>query len=310
MVDARYRNKKNGKIAVITQEDPKFKTAMLEYEDDGREQQVSFSTLKRWWEEIDDDEEVLDDEEDYEDDDEFEDYPDDVEDDEEEFDEEEDDAEEDEDALDEDGDDEEEEAEDDLDDVEEAEEDETAGDGTPLKEVGKEIAAQAKKKAEAAKKESSKAKTSSTPAKKERKKAEVNPDVEKILGYIEVFSKKHGGEILTHVGGSNGCFKVNGRRFVKYRLTNKMVKLYFKDDVTKKAEKPKRIVKNEVFNAEYEFITADKDTNKRLDTLLKLAIDAQKAASSTNDTKKAPVAEKAKKAAPASSKKASKKGGK
>lgn len=44
----KYLNKRNGKVAELIQENEKFKTVLIKYEDD-KESTVTISTLKRWW---------------------------------------------------------------------------------------------------------------------------------------------------------------------------------------------------------------------------------------------------------------------
>ena len=263
MVDAKYRNTKNGRVAVVIQEDLKCKTVLLQYEDDGKEQQISTSTLKRWWQELDEDDEEVDDVDDDEDlDDE----------DEEDFDEG-DDVEEDEDALDEDGDDEEEEEEVEDDDFEaEDDEEELAGDGTPLKEVGKQIAEQAKKKAEQTKNKAEKAK----PAKKHKTKPE-NEGNASIIEYLASAIEKRGGIVQRHQTnyGNAGSYKVDGRRFGRYRSTKADVRIYFRFSLVKSLKKPAKNYPNEPFGAEYIFTKLTKEDKKLIDSLLDLAIKTQ-----------------------------------
>ena len=63
---AMYKNKKNGRIVEVLEEDKKYKTVLIQFQDTEEEQQISTSTLKRWYEPIEDDED-----EDYEDDEDF-----------------------------------------------------------------------------------------------------------------------------------------------------------------------------------------------------------------------------------------------
>lgn len=297
MVDTRYRNKQNGKVAVVMQEDAKYKTALIQYEDDGKEQEISFSTLKRWWEEIEDDDEVVDDEDleedDLEDDEDEEYEEDDDEDEEVDEDEEEDFDEEDEDALDEDGDDKEEE--------EEVEEDDLAGDGTPLKEVGKQIAEQAKKKAEKAKAE---AKTAKKPKGTRQTKPE-NKDNANIIEYLSSAIEKRGGVVQRHQTnyGNAGSYKVDGRRFGRYRSTKADVRIYFRFNLVKSLKKPAKNYPNEPFGAEYIFTKLTKDDKKLIDSLLDLALKTQHdinvQRSEKKTAKKEPVKKEQSKKAPA-----------
>ena len=49
---AAYLNKRNGKLATLVSEDSKFKTVLLQYED-GSTTNVSIPTFKRWWKCVD-----------------------------------------------------------------------------------------------------------------------------------------------------------------------------------------------------------------------------------------------------------------
>lgn len=289
MVDARYRNKKNGRVAVVVQEDPKYKTSLIQYEDDGSEQQVSNITLKRWWEELDDEDEEVDDVEDDEDlDDEY--------DDEEEYEDEEDeDVEDDESDEDEEDEDPEEDAEDDTEeDSEEVEDEDLAGDGTPLKEVGKEIAAQAKKKAETAKKASK-----DKPKKQAKKKAEVNPAIIEMMEYVESVVKEQGGEIYKPESqAGTRAFKVGGHMYARMLSTRSAVTLTCRavvaDDI---AEPTKRI--NHMFANLYSYESMSAADKKLVKKLLQASFQYQEEKNSSSGKK-----------AKAEDKKISKKGGK
>lgn len=50
----KYQHTKNGTVANLIESNEKFKTVLLEYED-GTTHNISTSTLKRWWKEMDDD---------------------------------------------------------------------------------------------------------------------------------------------------------------------------------------------------------------------------------------------------------------
>lgn len=290
MVDARYRNKKNGRVAVVVQEDPKYKTSLIQYEDDGSEQQVSNITLKRWWEELDDEDEEVDDIEDDEDlDDEYED--------EEEYedDDEDEDVEDDESDEDEEDEDPEEDAEDDTEeDPEEVEDDDLAGDGTPLKEVGKEIAAQAKKKAEAAKKAST-----DKPKKQAKKKAEANPAIIEMMEYVESVVKEQGGEIYKPESqAGTRAFKVGGHMYARMLSTRSAVTLTCRavvaDDI---AEPTKRI--NHMFANLYSYESMSAEDKKLVKKLLQASFKYQEEKNSSSGKK-----------TKAEDKKVSKKGGK
>lgn len=54
----KYENKKNNRVAMVVETDDKAKTTMLQYEDDNTTTVVSNSTLKRWWKALKDDEVV------------------------------------------------------------------------------------------------------------------------------------------------------------------------------------------------------------------------------------------------------------
>lgn len=272
MVDARYRNTKNGRVAVVVQEDLKCKTVLLQYEDDGKETQVATSTLKRWWEELDEDDEEVDDvEEDEEDDDE--DFLDDEDDDEDDDFDDEEEEDEDDDEQEDDEDDDEEVADEDDDSESEDDEEEFAGDGTPLKEVGKQIAEQAKKKAE-------KAKAETKPAKKQKTTRNTKPENEGNAGIIEYLNsaiEKRGGIVQRHQTnyGNAGSYKVDGRRFGRYRSTKADIRIYFRYSLVKSLKNPAKNYPNEPFGAEYIFTKLTKEDKKLIDSLLDLAIKTQ-----------------------------------
>lgn len=302
MVNERYRNIKNGRIAKIVEEDKKYHTALIQFEDDDSEQNVSTATLKRWWEPVNDD---VEDDYDESDEDEYVDDEDEEYDDEEVDDEEEDSDEEAEDADDEDGDNEEEEEE-----VEDDEE-ELAGDGTPLNEVGKQIAEQAKQKAEKAKAE---AKSAKKPKATRQTKPE-NKENAGIIEYINSAIEKRGGVIQRHQTnyGNAGSYKVDERRFGRYRSTKADVRIYFRFSVVKSLKKPVQNYPNEPFGAEYIFTKLTKEDKKLIDSLLDLAIKTQHETNVQKAEKKSAKKETEKKA-PAkketAKKQSAKKGGK
>lgn len=47
-----YQNKRNNRIAVIIEENSKFNTVLLQFEDDNSTTSITTSTLKRWWRKI------------------------------------------------------------------------------------------------------------------------------------------------------------------------------------------------------------------------------------------------------------------
>ena len=258
MIDARIRNKKTGRIAVIVEEDKKYKTAIVQYEDDGKEQNIASSTLKRWWEPVDDDDEdVIDDEDAIDDvDDDDDDYE--YEDDEDEEDDEEDDVEE---------------------DPEEVEDEDLAGDGTPLKEVGKEIAAQAKKKVQAAKKES-------TP----RKKSGESDEVKELVKYAESYVKKQKGEIFQPESQPrNRAFKVGGHMYARLLYSKSSVTVACrKDAVAKTRLNPTKSI-NHMFSELYTFTKLDKKAQDNIVKLLDASLAFQKAKNENAGSKKKPA---------------------
>lgn len=248
MVDVRYRNKKNGRTAVVVQEDAKYKTVLIQYEDDESEQQVSFSTLKRWWEELDDDNEELDDEvvDDADDEEEYDD-------DDEEYDDE--DVEEDE----------------DVEDEEEEEADEDAEEEDEVEEAPK----SKKKEATPAKKEVKK-EAPAPKAKKELKRVEANPEVGALLDYVAKVTEKFKGDVVKGKHGlASGSLKIDGHRFAKFSSSKQMMRLNLRPDATKAIAKPVRVTA-QMFGAEYHFTALDKDTKALIDKLMKASVDAQK----------------------------------
>ncbi len=47
-----YQNKKNNRFATVIEENPKFNTVLLQFEDDKSTTSITTSTLKRWWKKI------------------------------------------------------------------------------------------------------------------------------------------------------------------------------------------------------------------------------------------------------------------
>lgn len=120
---------------------------------------------------------------------------------------------------------------------------ENAGDGTPLTEVGKEIAEQAKEKAEQAKKE-----------KKERKPRQTkpaNPEVDTIIDFIETEVMKAGGETFAPEKAPKvRAFKIDGHMFARINISKTSVSLCVRSKAIKVKEAPDK-TQNHIFDAIY-----------------------------------------------------------
>ena len=234
---AKFRNKKNGREIEVIQEDKKYKTVLVRFLDDDSEQELSTSTLKRWYEEVEDDDDEYEDDEDLdeEEEDEDEDYDDDDvdEDDDDSDDEEEDDEDSDDDDDDSDDEDEEEDEElddededdseedddedsdedEDEDDDEEVEDDEDEEEEEPAPKKGKGKKAPEPKKA-------AKSKKPAAP----RKKAENSPEVNALVEYVESEVEAQGGEIFQPQSQpKNRAFKLGGHMYARLLYSVKSV---------------------------------------------------------------------------------------
>lgn len=215
----KFQNKKNGKVAFQISHDDKFKTSILQYEDDSTVS-VTDSTLKRWWKKI------------------------------------------------------EEEAPSEVKLVPmpgtedpdwgkkhfvEQDED-TAGDGTPLAEVGKEIAMQAKEKAKAAT-----SKKEAAP----RKKKEMAPFVQEAMDYIFKQVTDQGDEVFVPTSGINmRSFKVGGHMYTKFDFTCSSITIAVKSASIQEGVRTPDKTQNHMFDAVYQFkqelSSEDKDLINKL----------------------------------------------
>lgn len=239
MVDARYRNKKNGRVAVVVQEDQKYKTSLIQYEDDGSEQQVSNSTLKRWWEQLDDDDEEMDEVVDDQDDDEE--Y---IDDDDEEY------------EDDEDG---EEDTVEDDDEEEEAEEEVVEEEPAPRKSRGKKDTV----------------KPANEVKKAVKKKAEPNPKVMEMLDYVISVVKEQGGEIYTPASQSGTrAFKVGGHMYARLLTTRSAVTVTCRAVVTDDIAEPTKKI-NHMFANLYTYESMNATDKKLVKKLLQASLKYQ-----------------------------------
>lgn len=305
---AKYRNKKNGRIAVMLEEDKKYKTVLLQFEDNDEETQISTSTLKRWWEAVEEDEdEEYDEDEDYEEDEESEDYDEDEEDYDEDEDEEEqdedDDEEDEEDEEDDEDDDEDTEDEDleedseDVDDEEEEDEEEDSDeeDSDEEEDEEEEDEEPAPKKA----KKPAKEKKPAAP----RKKSEESKEVKELVEYSESCATEQGGEIFQPQSQPrNRAFKVGGHMYARLLYSTKAVTVACrKDAVNKTGLKPTKSI-NHMFSELYTFEKLDKTAKANIKKLLKVSFDYQLAKNNAGPKPKAKKADK-KEAAKKNSKK-------
>lgn len=264
----KYENKKNGKIATLESTNEKFKTVVLVFED-GTTTTISIATLKRWWKAIPEEETT------------------------------------------------EQESKQEaskyveasaaitkelnknnsksLAEMVEAQTDEdVAGDGTPLVEVGKEIAKQAKEKAkkakEKSKKVSNKVKTNATaktkkkaeaPKKKsekqiskQSKKQKDADDKEQLQEVIEVlketvfgFANDFGDEILIPESKSTcKALKIDGRRYVEFFFSSRSLRICVTQNVVDEIdiEPTATVVRNSSFKNDYVFNTTELEKSKQL----------------------------------------------
>ena len=284
---ARFKNKKNGRVMEIIQEDKKYKTVLIRFEDNDEETQISTSTLKRWYEQLDDDDEDYEDD-DLEEDDEDEDseYEDDEEDEEEE-DEDSDDEEEDEDSDDEDEDeDEEEEDEDDDSDEDDEDDEESEEDEDDDEEVDDDEDEQdddedddeeeepAPKKGKSSDKKAPKAKEKkpATP----RKKSEESDAVKELVDYVEDCVKEQDGEIFQPQSQPrNRAFKVGGHMYARLLYSVKAVTVACREEaVSGTGIKPTKSI-NHMFSELYTYEKLDKAAKANIKKLLKASFDYQ-----------------------------------
>ena len=302
---AKYRNKKNGRIAVMLEEDKKYKTVLLQFEDNDEETQISTSTLKRWWEAVEEDEdEEYDEDEDYEED---EDYDEDEDEDEEEQDED-DDEEDEEDEEDDEDDDEDTEDEDleedseDVDDEEDEDSDDEDEDDDSDEDDEEEEQDDEEEDEEPAPKKSKKPAKEKKPA-APRKKSEESKEVKELVEYSESCATEQGGEIFQPQSQPrNRAFKVGGHMYARLLYSTKAVTVACrKDAVDKTGLKPTKSI-NHMFSELYTFEKLDKTAKANIKKLLKVSFDYQLAKNNAGPKPKAKKADK-KEAAKKNSKK-------
>lgn len=186
------------------------------------------------------------------------------------------------------------------------ENDEVAGDGTPLAEVGKEIAEQAKKKAsevkekvqskkqeedsivdnkkelakkamkEAVEKQKREKAAAQKSAKADKKKPakEMNPHVKEGLQFIFDIAKKQKDEIFSPANGMNmRTLKVGGHMYCKVDFSNKGFRIAFKSSALPKNVKAPDRTLNHMFD--YVYIFEDELTAKDKDFLSKALASAR-----------------------------------
>ena len=309
---ARFKNKKNGRVMEIIQEDKKYKTVLIRFEDNDEETQISTSTFKRWYEQLDDDDEDYEDD-DLEEDDEDEDseYDDDEEDeddedldedddDEEEEDEDSDDEEEDEDSDDEDEDeDEEEEDEDDDSDEDDEDDEESEEDEDDEEEVDDDEDEQndeededdeeeepAPKKSKSSDKKAPKVKEKKPAA--PRKKSEESDAVKELVDYAEDCVKEQDGEIFQPQSQPrNRAFKVGGHMYARLLYSVKAVTVACrKEAVSGIGIKPTKTI-NHMFSELYTYEKLDKTAKANIKKLLKASFDYQLKKNQGTDKSKA-----------------------
>ena len=292
---AKYRNKKNGRVMEIIQEDKKYKTVLVRFEDNDEETQISTSTLKRWYEELDDeDEDYEDDDEELEEDDEEEEDEDsedeDDEEDEDDSDEEEDDDEdedsdddeEDEDSDDEDEDEDQEEEDEDDDSDEDDEDDEDSEeeevdddeDEQDDDEDDDEEEEPAPKKGKSSTKNAPKSKEKKAAA--PRKKSEESDAVKELVDYAEECVKEQDGEIFQPQSQPrNRAFKVGGHMYARLLYSVKAVTVACrKEAVSGTGIKPTKTI-NHMFSELYTYEKLDKTAKANIKKLLQASFDYQ-----------------------------------
>lgn len=188
------------------------------------------------------------------------------------------------------------------------EDDEVAGDGTPLAEVGKEMAEQAKKKAsdvkaeakpkkeqqeddsvvdnkkelakkamkEAVEKQKKEKAAAQKSAKADKKKPakEMNPHVKEGLQFIFDIAKKQKDEVFSPANGMNmRTLKVGGHMYCKVDFSNKGFRIAFKSSALPKNVKAPDRTLNHMFD--YVYIFEDELTAKDKDFLSKALASAR-----------------------------------
>ena len=274
-----YKNKKNGRIVEVLEEDKKYKTVLIQFQDTEEEQQISTSTLKRWYEPIEDDED-----EDYEDDEDFDEDDEDLEedDDEEEEEEEEEDEEDSDDEDDEDEDDDSDEEEDDEESEDEEEDDEDEESEDEDDEEDEE---------EEEEEEPTPKKSSKKSVKKERtprKKSEESDTVKELVDYVEECVKEQDGEIFQPQSQPrNRAFKVGGHMYARLLYSVKSVTVACrKEAVSGTGIKPTKSI-NHMFSELYSYDKLDKTAKTNIKKLLKASFEYQLKKNQSSDKVKA-----------------------
>lgn len=200
----KYQNKKNLRYATLIEENTKFNTVTMQYEDDGSNTSITTSTLKRWWKKVEEESPVKENN------------------------------------------------------VEEIQE-EVAGDGTPLAEVGKEIAAQAKEKAK-----------KSTQVKEKKTRRLKEPEAYAIEAMEFVFNtveKKFHDKIFVPAKDIKmRTFKTGGHMYCKFNYSNSSITVAVRGkSLPDKFTIPDKTV-NHMFDSVYQFKSALTDKDKKLIT--------------------------------------------
>ena len=168
--------------------------------------------------------------------------------------------------------------------VKQVEEEDVAGDGTPINEVGKEIAAQAKEKSKQAK-----TKKSGTKKEKVARSTEPKDYIKEAMEYTFGLVTAQGDEVF--VPSKNikmRAFKVGGHMYCKFNYSNSSITVAVKSSVLDfdKVSKPHKTL-NHMFDAVYVFtakLTAE--DKKLIKTLLKYARDYRVSKNNTAKEKK------------------------
>lgn len=222
-----YQNKRNNRIAAVVEENSKFNTVLLQFEDDKSTTSITTSTLKRWWRKIEAPEVV-------------------------------------EPVIDLNNPITEEEAQKlgriDGEKALELEEDEVAGDGTPYKEVMQEIL-QDEKVAKSRKDSKKKVKAD----KKERRRREPEAYAIEAVEYVYDVVKSFGDEIFVPATDIKmRSFKVGGHMYCKFNYSNSSITIAVRGlSIPKKFTSPNKVV-NHLFDSQYQFTSALTDTDKQL----------------------------------------------
>lgn len=150
---------------------------------------------------------------------------------------------------------------------------ELAGDGTPLNEVGKQIAEQAKAKAEQAK-----AEKQSKPKKERKPKVDNSAEVDKILQFVYKTLEKYS-DCSVGVPRSEEmkfrALRCGKKQFCKLMWSGKNVKLYFREEAVKTVSNDIQLA-NYNLPFRYTIENADKQSLDNISKMFELAIAGEK----------------------------------